>query len=792
MAPTGRFIMTLRLIMLPALLWLSASASAADAEPELSADVISADLYTIEADVEDKRFLLEHLDDYLGKLPTFTAWAKNCIADSSTRLDDAEERLKKLGEPVDDESADVSFTRQNLTTQKTSLASSLASCKAILVRSDAAIKEISIFRKKNLEKQSFARGRDIVTVIKEAATESHQWANELFTRIGSAEGIRALTISQLLMLFNIVVVALAIGLMLRKGLKRWHGESLIRWQRAHLEESDTGQRMLAALAMTIRRYITPLLVSASIGVFLSVETFDVVPTPLITIIMDGLPLLILAFTVTYFAFKALGDLGLRTDIAPEVDHSLRKRFNILAIVWFTGYLLFQTILANSLSESVFFLARTVLGVILVLNVIWIIWLTKNIKRHHINASVRIIVSLILIGTVVAEMAGYRNLSSFILRGVVGTLVAYDLFQIISHLLSTFLDEFDAGKSFWQQQLRKKIGVDTNESIPGFIWVRFITSISIWLVFIATLLAVWSVPASDVKALGSYITQGITIGSIEILPLRVFEAIVVLVLILAMNGWFQRRFEKKWLALTSIERGARESIATVTNYIGIALAIIIALAVAGMDFSKLAIIAGALSVGIGFGLQNIVNNFVSGLILLFERPIKTGDWIIAGGVEGHVKKISIRSTQIESFDHADIIVPNSELIAGNLTNWVHKDRQGRIRIPVSVAYGSNTEQVRDLLTGIARDYRDTITGHPDMHDPKVMFLSFGDSSLDFELRFFVRDIQKRIDILSDINFAIDKAFRENGIEIPFPQRDVHIRTATTRTSDTDEIADNYEE
>ena len=217
--------------------------------------------------------------------------------------------------------------------------------------------------------------------------------------------------------------------------------------------------------------------------------------------------------------------------------------------------------------------------------------------------------------------------------------------------------------------------------------------------------------------------------------------------------------------------------TISNYIGIAIAIVVGLAVAGLDFSRLALIAGALSVGIGFGLQNIVNNFVAGLILLFERPIKTGDWIVANNVEGRVKRISIRSTEIESFDRADIIVPNSLLISDNLTNWVHKTHYGRLRIPVSVAYGSDTELVKQLLIDIALGYPGVIVGNPQMHDPKVLFLAFGESSLDFELRFFVHNIENRLDITSDFNFAIDKAFREHDIEIPFPQRDIHIREST---------------
>jgi small-conductance mechanosensitive channel len=268
-------------------------------------------------------------------------------------------------------------------------------------------------------------------------------------------------------------------------------------------------------------------------------------------------------------------------------------------------------------------------------------------------------------------------------------------------------------------------------------------------------------------------------------MKIIEAILILVGLLALNGWVQRRFEKKFLTMAGIERGARESIATITNYLGIALVIIITLAIAGMDFSRLAIIAGALSVGIGFGLQNVVNNFVSGLILLFERPIKTGDWIAAGGVEGHVKKISIRSTQIETFDSADIIIPNSELISGNLTNWELKDKVGRIRVPVGVAYGSNTGLVRDLLIKVATEHDSVITKNLNIPDPVVMFLSFGDSSLDFDLRCFIKDIKKRASVVSDLNFAIDAIFRENDIEIPFPQRDIHLQEKSTDTQLTKE-------
>ncbi len=780
MISADKLIRTLRVLLLPMLLWISTPLSA-NTEPEFNTDTINTFLSTIEADMENPDTLLQRLDDYLEQLPSFRTWARECITDSNGPVTDINTHLKQLGEPIYDEPKDVSSTRQHLVTKKSELEATLASCNAILVRSDAAIKEISIFRKRNLERQSFAHGRDIVTVINEALTESHRWMSTLIGVLKSDEVGQALNGSEVLMLFSIFAITLLIGLIVRRTLHRWHGDALARWQQTNLGEKDTGMRVLAGMAMTTRRFVTPLLVSISIGVFMGIQTFDQVPTPLISIVLSGLPLLILAFTLTYLFYVALRELGLRDNLQAAVARSLRKSFNLLAVILFLGYLLFETILANSLSEATFFLARAILTVMLVLNVIWIIRLTKSLKKRGLRTPVRFIAVLLLIGALIAELAGYRNLAGFVLRGVLGTLVAYGLFRIASHLTRTFLDEFDEGKSSWQQSVRTKIGVLSNQPIPGFIWVRLVTSLSIWLLFVASLLLVWSVPEADIKTLSTTITQGFTIGSINIVPVKMFEAILVLIVLLTINGAFQRHVGRKWLAMTAIERGARESIATISNYVGVALAIIIALAVAGMDFSKLAIIAGALSVGIGFGLQNIVNNFVSGLILLFERPIKTGDWIVASGIEGRVKKISIRSTEIESFDHADIMVPNSALISGNLTNWVHKNRSGRIRMPVSVAYGSDTAQVRDLLIEIARSQKEVVVDHHDMHDPKVIFLAFGDSSLDLELRLFVRDILRRVDILSDINFEIDRVFREHNIEIPFPQRDIHIRDMSTETT-----------
>ncbi len=170
-----------------------------------------------------------------------------------------------------------------------------------------------------------------------------------------------------------------------------------------------------------------------------------------------------------------------------------------------------------------------------------------------------------------------------------------------------------------------------------------------------------------------------------------------------------------------------------------------------------------------------------LILLFERPIRTGDWIVVGSTEGYVRKISIRSTQIETFDRADVIVPNSELISNQVTNWMLHDPWGRVIVPVGVAYGSDVEKVREVLLQAAREHPLVIADGTRVSAPRVLFRGFGDSALNFEVRFFIRNVDQRLATVSELNFAIEKGLREANIQIPFPQRDLHLRSVDPRIS-----------
>jgi small-conductance mechanosensitive channel len=261
----------------------------------------------------------------------------------------------------------------------------------------------------------------------------------------------------------------------------------------------------------------------------------------------------------------------------------------------------------------------------------------------------------------------------------------------------------------------------------------------------------------------------TVGSIRVS----LTDIMIGVLLFAFGVLATRRL-KGWLQTSVLPRsqldiGVRNSVTTGLGYIGIAIAALIGISAAGIDLSSLALVAGALSLGIGFGLQNIVSNFVSGLILLVERPFKVGDWVVTSSAEGIVKRVSVRATEIETFQQQSIIVPNSELINAAVGNWTHRNLRGRLEIPIGAGYNSDPRKVMDLLLEVAN-------AHPKVlktPEPFAYFTGFGDSSLDFEIRVYLADITQGLGVRNDIRLAIFAKFAEEGIEIPFPQRDVNL-------------------
>jgi len=261
----------------------------------------------------------------------------------------------------------------------------------------------------------------------------------------------------------------------------------------------------------------------------------------------------------------------------------------------------------------------------------------------------------------------------------------------------------------------------------------------------------------------------TVSLAEILKLLILFAIVLL-----LARFFRLFLLGKVLNRTRLASSLQYAIGKVGGYLFIAIGIYIALQSVGIDLSALAVMAGAIGVGIGFGLQNITNNFISGLIILAERPITIGDRVEVEGVAGQVKEINLRSTTILTNDNISVIVPNSQFISNTVVNWSHGDPKVRMRLPFGIAYGSNVEKMKEVVSAMAATHSKVL----DNPAPTLFFTGFGDSSLNFELVVWTAEMTftpRRFH--SELYFGLEKTLRENQIEIPFPQRDLHVRSGT---------------
>ena len=353
---------------------------------------------------------------------------------------------------------------------------------------------------------------------------------------------------------------------------------------------------------------------------------------------------------------------------------------------------------------------------------------------------------------------------FLIGGIFGyLLIAFEIIKVMSYItgiiILAVLIDFFLRTLF----LSKKKNNDTNPYFMGFSLLSFIGTLLLMGLALG-------VEFSRYVELWVRFNEGLTLGDVNLTPTSILNFGVIFGLGYFATTVIQRIVKSTVLPKTKMDKGSQNALVSGVGYIGYTLAAVVALSSIGFNLSSIAIVAGALSVGIGFGLQTIVSNFVSGIILLVERPIKEGDWIEASGFSGTVKKISVRSTQIETFDRAMVVVPNSELIAGSVLNWTHSNETGRVRVSVGVSYDTDPKRVERLLLKVGKSHEMALKSP----EPFVRFQQFGDSSLDFDLIIYVRDKNYMFQVRSELHYSIFELFKKEGIEIPFPQRDLNIK------------------
>jgi potassium efflux system protein len=378
-------------------------------------------------------------------------------------------------------------------------------------------------------------------------------------------------------------------------------------------------------------------------------------------------------------------------------------------------------------------------------------------------------------TIIAALLGYIGFARFLSAQIVITGAVLATMYIGFLSARAIADEGAFGHTALGRRLAHGFSLDETTIDQLGLVVSIAINLLVVVIGLPLILFLWGFQPGDITAWAYNFATQIKIGSVSFSLIGILTGLLVFVFGYFMTRWFQGWLDGSVMARGRVDPGVRNSIRTVVGYAGLALAALVGVSAAGIDLSNLALIAGGLSLGIGFGLQNVVSNFVSGLILLAERPFKAGDWIVAGGVSGTVKKISVRATEIETFQRQTVILPNSELINAAVGNWTHKNKLGRVEIPVGVAYGSDARRVHEILMEIARSHP-LVLKNP---EPFVLFAALADSSLNFEIRVFLADINNSVIVQNDIRFSVLDAFFKEGIEIPFPQRDIHVKGTDLR-------------
>ena len=450
-----------------------------------------------------------------------------------------------------------------------------------------------------------------------------------------------------------------------------------------------------------------------------------------------------AFTITLLSFYALAAAGFI--LAPSFNNSP---------LW-------------QLCQSIFILLTLITGIH------FIYYFCREHRsitfvKHHYRLIQRLGL-LLFMSYAITNMLGYCDLSMHLTFSTLLTLLIIFITYLITHGINKLYLMLTQQPTL-HTKIIKYFGYRMDQTLTEFLILKTISQLIVVALSIYLIGQSLEFATNFLESFYDQLLHGLAIANIVLYPTRILSGMVVFCLLYLLFRTISTHISRH--QQFEDEEETQVAVASILTYIGFTLAVVVGLLVAGFDFTGLTIIAGALSVGIGLGLQSIVNNFVSGLILLIEKPIRPGDRINVDGIEGFVKKIRVRSTQIMTPSREDIIIPNSDLITRPVTNYMFSDKYCRVQCLIGVAYGSDTHLVHDILLDIALNHEEVIkTGRS---KPIVLFHSFADNTMMFQLNCLIKDVNKKSLVQSELHFAIEKAFRDHNIEMPFPQREIHLK------------------
>jgi potassium efflux system protein len=735
-------------------------------------------LHELTAQVDDLEKQIEHSKENDERLVTIrleleslSQHALKSALAFRPRLTDINKRLEQLGSPPAEgqppEPDIVTEARRALNSEKAEINAVIALAEALSVRINSLINTVATLRSelfRNILTRRYALSDAFSSkVFSDASSEFGEFSRTISSWFSFAIKFKA----QSMLLATMMALVAAVVLMF--GGRRVFGR---------LIDTD-GNDNPSYLSRLSRTFWSTLLPTLALGVFFAAAYFfydyyGVLRGDIGIFLRSAMAVVVIVFCVNRLTNAALSPRAPHwrlVPVEPEAGRWLVRLTTAMAVV--IGINSFLSVVNDqmgsplSLTVARSFLSTVIVGVLIILMGVlkpfrspegewrrWPVWLRYS--AYGLGCF-----------TILAALLGYIGLATFVSLQVVvtGTILVTAYIGLLS--ARAIGAEGGFGGSSVGRWLAENSSLEESTLDQLGLVASIALNILIVLVFLPLILLMWGFQLGDIQAWSYKLATGLTIGSVTISFTGILSGLFVFVVGYFLTRWFQGWLDGSVMARGRVDAGVRNSIRVAIGYAGVAVAALVGVSAAGIDLSNLALIAGGLSLGIGFGLQNIVQNFVSGLILLAERPFKVGDWIVAGDVSGTVKKISVRATEIETFQRQSVILPNSNLINGAVGNWTHRNKLGRIEIRVGVAYGSDVRRAHAILTEIARSHP-MVLKNP---EPFVQFTNFGPAALEFEVRIFLADITSSGSIQNDIRFAILEAFDRENIEIPSTPRAV---------------------
>ncbi|MEO3431243.1 mechanosensitive ion channel domain-containing protein [Pelagibius sp. CAU 1746] len=753
-------------------------------------DLIEQQLYRADTTAESAGGFLEATGEVRGK-------AEALIEAMQPEVEARERRLAALGPPPEEgqgeEAPEVAQQRQALQMELQQVKALITQANLVIVQADELDKLVGTLTQRKRFEALFraypapwamenwrTAGPEFFSIINQIARSPVAWwqnleAEERRSKVSLRIGLQLL-------------LAIAAGWLLRRWLLGRYGRD------PSASQPSYSARLLAAIASAVARGIIPALVFAGL-LYAARPHYEADASLFWTVVTTFLAVMVffsLAWAVPYAVLSPDLPQWRLLPVTPDNSRRLGWRFALLAGLFAAAIFLFEAQKQIGVSDAYFSLSTFIVILVLALPVIDIsrqrYWRRELISGEAEAAEagtageaaagedegsvpesalwrfLRRLIAPIALAGIVAAFFGYADLADFLISNLLLSILILVAMAILRGLVRELI-----GAAMRSNAVSNVLGLAHVLRNRLKFWLRFLLDTVLAIAAPVLIASIWFAPFGEYWAEARRLASGITIGGVTISFSDMVVALAVFAVLLALTRLGQRFLTNRVLPNTGFDIGVQNSLSAGLGYIGVIVAAAFGISALGIDLSNIALIAGALSVGIGFGLQAVVSNFVSGIILLIERPIKVGDWVLVGGNEGTVKRITVRSTELTTFQRASVIIPNSEFISTSVINWTHKDTYGRIEISIGVAYGSDVEKVREVLLDCANHHEKVLTSP----EPQVLFVNFGNSSLDFELRCFTNEVSYRLMISSDLRFAIDKAFREAGIEIPFPQHVIHF-------------------